>query len=73
MANRSAKRTGARISTPTRSNPEPKASRPFAPGYGIAAAKGGKELLPWAWIAKKEEDGILPHLLVRHHSRKRQL
>jgi len=33
--------------------PEPKADRPFAPGYGIAGAKDGKGLLPWTWVAKK--------------------
>jgi hypothetical protein len=28
---------------------EPVASRPYMPGYGIAAATEGKGLLPWAW------------------------
>ena len=32
---------------------EPKADRPFAPGYGIVGAKEGKGLLPWAWVARK--------------------
>lgn len=32
---------------------EPKADRPFAPGYGIVGAKDGKGLLPWAWVARK--------------------
>lgn len=32
---------------------EPKADRPFAPGYGIVGAKAGKGLLPWAWVARK--------------------
>jgi nitroimidazol reductase NimA-like FMN-containing flavoprotein (pyridoxamine 5'-phosphate oxidase superfamily) len=32
---------------------QPKASRPFAPGYGIVGAKDGKGLLPWAWVARK--------------------
>jgi nitroimidazol reductase NimA-like FMN-containing flavoprotein (pyridoxamine 5'-phosphate oxidase superfamily) len=34
-------------------NPKPKASRPFAPGYGIVEPKKGKGLLPWTWVAKK--------------------
>ena len=33
--------------------PQPKAGRPFAPGYGIVGAEDGKGLLPWAWVAKK--------------------
>lgn len=33
--------------------PQPKADRPFALGYGIAAAEAGKGLLPWAWVARK--------------------
>jgi nitroimidazol reductase NimA-like FMN-containing flavoprotein (pyridoxamine 5'-phosphate oxidase superfamily) len=33
--------------------PQPKADRPFAPGYGIVGAKDGKGLLPWAWVAGK--------------------
>jgi len=32
---------------------QPKADRPFAPGYGIVGAKEGKGLLPWAWVARK--------------------
>src|SRR5450755_2359262 len=32
---------------------EPKAGRPFAPGYGIVGAGEGKGLLPWAWVARK--------------------
>jgi nitroimidazol reductase NimA-like FMN-containing flavoprotein (pyridoxamine 5'-phosphate oxidase superfamily) len=44
MPARSAKR-------PTK--PQPKADRPFAPGYGIVGAKDGKGLLPWAWVARK--------------------
>jgi nitroimidazol reductase NimA-like FMN-containing flavoprotein (pyridoxamine 5'-phosphate oxidase superfamily) len=32
---------------------QPKADRPFAPGYGIVGAENGKGLLPWAWVAKK--------------------
>src|SRR5271169_4096815 len=33
--------------------PQPKADRPFAPGYGIVGAKDGKGLLSWAWVARK--------------------
>jgi len=36
---------------PTKS--QPKADRPFAPGYGIVGAKDGKGLLPWAWVARR--------------------
>lgn len=32
---------------------QPKADRPFAPGYGIVGAKEGKGLLPWAWVVRK--------------------
>jgi nitroimidazol reductase NimA-like FMN-containing flavoprotein (pyridoxamine 5'-phosphate oxidase superfamily) len=32
---------------------QPKADRPFAPGYGIVKADEGKGLLPWAWVARK--------------------
>ncbi len=32
---------------------QPKADRPFAPGYGIVGAADGKGLLPWAWVARK--------------------
>jgi len=32
---------------------QPKAGRPFAPGYGIAGAGEGKGLLPWSWVARK--------------------
>src|SRR5271166_4760663 len=31
----------------------PKASRPFAPGYGIVGAEDGAGLLSWAWVARK--------------------
>jgi nitroimidazol reductase NimA-like FMN-containing flavoprotein (pyridoxamine 5'-phosphate oxidase superfamily) len=31
----------------------PKATRPFAPGYGIVGDREGKGLLPWAWVARK--------------------
>jgi nitroimidazol reductase NimA-like FMN-containing flavoprotein (pyridoxamine 5'-phosphate oxidase superfamily) len=32
---------------------QPKADRPFAPGYGIFGPKDGKGLLPWTWVAVK--------------------
>ena len=32
---------------------QPKADRPFAPGYGIVGAEDGKGLLSWAWVARK--------------------
>jgi nitroimidazol reductase NimA-like FMN-containing flavoprotein (pyridoxamine 5'-phosphate oxidase superfamily) len=32
---------------------QPKADRPFAPGYGIVGPKDGKGLLPWTWVARK--------------------
>ena len=34
-------------------NRGPKASRPFAPGYGILGANDGAGLLAWAWVARK--------------------
>ncbi len=36
-----------------RAKSQPKADRPFAPGYGIVGPKDGKGLLPWSWVAKK--------------------
>ncbi len=43
-----------RSMTPKRpAKQQPKADRPFAPGYGIVAENEGKGLLPWAWVAKK--------------------
>jgi len=32
---------------------QPKADRPFAPGYGIVGPEDGKGLLPWTWVAKQ--------------------
>jgi nitroimidazol reductase NimA-like FMN-containing flavoprotein (pyridoxamine 5'-phosphate oxidase superfamily) len=32
---------------------QPKADRPFAPGYGIVGAEDGGGLLPWTWVARK--------------------
>lgn len=34
-------------------HPQPRADRPFAPGYGIVGAEDGKGLLPWTWVARK--------------------
>jgi nitroimidazol reductase NimA-like FMN-containing flavoprotein (pyridoxamine 5'-phosphate oxidase superfamily) len=31
----------------------PKASRPFAPGYGMLGANDGAGLLSWAWVVRK--------------------
>jgi nitroimidazol reductase NimA-like FMN-containing flavoprotein (pyridoxamine 5'-phosphate oxidase superfamily) len=35
---------------------EPKATRPFAPGYGIVGPKDGEGLLRWSWVAKHMND-----------------
>jgi nitroimidazol reductase NimA-like FMN-containing flavoprotein (pyridoxamine 5'-phosphate oxidase superfamily) len=63
MAKRPAKQVLKR--TPTRTLPrpllretmtaesQPKADRPFAPGYGIVGNEDGKGLLPWAWVTGK--------------------
>lgn len=32
---------------------QPKADRPFAPGYGIVGTEDGKGLLSWTWVARK--------------------
>jgi nitroimidazol reductase NimA-like FMN-containing flavoprotein (pyridoxamine 5'-phosphate oxidase superfamily) len=32
---------------------QPRADRPFAPGYGIVGIKDGKGLLPWTWVARR--------------------
>ena len=32
---------------------QPKADRPFAPGYGILGVDQGKGLLPWAWVTRQ--------------------
>lgn len=37
----------------TNVNSQPKADRPFAPGYGIVGAEDGKGLLQWTWVAKQ--------------------
>src|ERR1700694_2002249 len=41
------------ISAKTTVKSQPKADRPFAPGYGIVGAEDGKGLLSWAWVARK--------------------
>jgi nitroimidazol reductase NimA-like FMN-containing flavoprotein (pyridoxamine 5'-phosphate oxidase superfamily) len=51
MTKRPAKRSSTRPAKTA--NSQPKADRPFAPGYGILGANGGKGLLPWAWVARK--------------------
>lgn len=32
---------------------QPKAGRPFMPGYGIAGENSGKGLLPWSWATER--------------------
>jgi hypothetical protein len=51
MVKRPAKRSSARATSPAEL--EPKASRPFAPGYGIVGPDAGKGLLPWTWVTRK--------------------
>ncbi|MFY9842288.1 MAG: pyridoxamine 5'-phosphate oxidase family protein [Terriglobales bacterium] len=36
-----------------RAKSQPKADRPFAPGYGIVGVKEGKGLLSWTWVARR--------------------
>jgi hypothetical protein len=33
--------------------PEPRASRPYMPGYGVQGPEGGSGLLPWAWAEER--------------------
>ena len=56
MAKRAAKRSLTRSATAAKS--QPKADRPFAPGYGIVGAEDGKGLLSWAWVARKMMWGV---------------
>jgi Pyridoxamine 5'-phosphate oxidase len=42
-------------STPRPADPQPAASRPHLPDYGIAPAGGGDGLLPWAWAVQRLE------------------
>jgi hypothetical protein len=37
-------------------NKEPRASRPYMPGYGIADAASGQGLLPWSWAVQVLEN-----------------
>ncbi len=57
MAKRNIVRKGAKagssVDPAAKLTPQPKADRPFAPGYGIVGAKDGKGLLPWAWVGKQ--------------------
>ncbi len=43
------------VSKAPRSRREPTASRPYAPGYGIAEADKGDGLLPWEWAVRSLE------------------
>jgi nitroimidazol reductase NimA-like FMN-containing flavoprotein (pyridoxamine 5'-phosphate oxidase superfamily) len=54
-AKRSSSRSRSRssISAKTTAKSQPKADRPFAPGYGIVGAEDGEGLLSWAWVARK--------------------
>ena len=36
-------------------NPDPRASRPDMPDYGLAPATGGEGLLPWSWARERLE------------------
>src|SRR5450631_442281 len=51
MAKRPARRSSTRPVATAKS--QPKADRPFAPGYGIVGTEEGKGLLPWNWVARK--------------------
>lgn len=50
MPKRAVTRRPARAAKP---QSQPKADRPFAPGYGIVGAEDGKGLLPWTWVTKQ--------------------
>jgi nitroimidazol reductase NimA-like FMN-containing flavoprotein (pyridoxamine 5'-phosphate oxidase superfamily) len=39
--------------SPQRPRKNPRADRPFAPGYGIVGPEDGKGLLSWTWVARK--------------------
>jgi len=43
----------SRVSKATNQKSQPRAERPFAPGYGIVGPKEGEGLLPWTWVARK--------------------
>lgn len=58
MPQRPSTRTAARRSpSPKTTQPQsqPKADRPFAPGYGIVGANDGEGLLSWGWVTKQME------------------
>ena len=50
MAQRATNRRTPQLTTP-KPNSEPKAERPFAPGYGLAEDQQG--ILPWTWVTKQ--------------------
>src|SRR5258708_1039089 len=53
MSARPVKRASPRLTVTAKS--QPKADRPFAPGYGIVGAEDGKGLLSWAWVGRKRD------------------
>ena len=56
LKRKAVRRVGNRSPAPAlveKSNSQPKADRPFAPGYGIVGPEDGKGLLPWTWVAKQ--------------------
>jgi nitroimidazol reductase NimA-like FMN-containing flavoprotein (pyridoxamine 5'-phosphate oxidase superfamily) len=57
MAKRKTPRTAlkppASIDFSVKPKSQPRADRPFAPGYGIVGTEDGKGLLPWSWVAEK--------------------
>ena|SRR5208337_846173 len=77
MAKRPRKRSSARslkrplLRKATTAKSEPKADRPFAPGYGIVGAENGKGLLSWAWVARKMKSCRTFWLATIHAGRER--
>src|SRR5271163_3759384 len=53
MAKRKEKPSSLLRSRSAGTDKQPRADRPFAPGYGIVGAEEGKGLLRWAWVARK--------------------
>lgn len=53
MPKKENRRTLAQIRQSVASKKQPRADRPFAPGYGIVGADDGIGLLPWSWVARK--------------------
>ncbi len=39
---------------------DPRASRPYMPGYGILDAASGKGLLPWSWASERLAKAGMP-------------